>query len=317
MKTINLPMNITADKAHAEWESLPASAPKQQRDAYYRRWKCLNLGVTHEKVSYIESGTTAGTAPITASGREETRKAILPATPHLPRTIRPGPPKNAHKPPAQKPQPKEVKSCPSTVTATAGTPSARPAQPAKTNTPGPANPRSRAGLGRVPTIDPKDAPAIHHRISQLAEALGYGDIGINTRPVWGGVSQFGRKAGCNSESTLHDTIRTGKKIWPSVIDGIVKNFGASREWLLTGKGEMLEMAVQGAYYEPRNKHQGAAANWQPLIKRQPGGILFDRLAFNADQTFSILGTAALTSRFSAPNDKHSEPATGRATNTKK
>jgi hypothetical protein len=303
VNVIKLDMNITADEALAAHDALPQAAPKQKRDAYWRRYSRIKNGI-RDACTYTSSDEAQhATPPAAPADRLDMIRRIAERGESAPvRPLAPMP-----KPPAETKAPPWV------------------------HAPAP-KPRIRR-VGRKPAIDPRDTGAIHARIGQLAAALGYGTFGVDgVKPVWGAFSQFARKAGCVSESVTHETIRAGTKIWPSVIDGLVENLGASPEWLLHGTGEMLAMAVEGAHFEPRPTktpprqpsrfaapppaHPGKAiadpeAMTQPLIKRPPGGALFDPIAFNADQTFSIVGKKAFVSRYASANEAPSEQPGGK------
>lgn len=277
MNVITLDMDITADEAIVAHDALPQTAPKQKRDAYWRRYSRIKNGITDACTYTSSDEAEQATPPASPADRVEMIRNLA---------------EKGKSAPVRTPAPKQAPS------------------------PRPANPRTRTG--RTASIPATDRSGIHARINSLAEALGYGDLGFGRNIKWGAAAQFARKAGLTSQSTYHDTVRCGRKIWPAVIEAIAENFGASRKWLLTGHGDMLEMAVESAHFNPAGKKatppdpmlqpliklpEPDAANWQPLIKRPPGGVLFDPIAFNVDQTFSIVGKAAFTSRFATPNDQ--------------
>ena len=291
MKTISLDMTITAEQARAEWEDLPESTLPHIKDSYWRRYCRRKEGMSNP-VTY-----TVAESP-TASFKERPL--------HVPPGI--AAKLTARKAQVQTPAP------------------AKPAADLKPQKPIARNPRQN--IGRAPGIDPADYPAIHARILQAARELGYGDLQSGgTNKIHGAAAAFTRAAAIPGTQSFHDTVTTGRKIWPKVIEQIARGIGISREWMLHGAAG--DEATEGMFnsmcpirFKPRptvteRRNQIIAAAAPELAtkypsrrtleekrdaimsKRPPGGVLFDALVLNADQTFSVIGPRAFTSAFAA------------------
>lgn len=199
-----LDMTVSLDVAREEWDALP-DGPK--KNAYWQRY----CQIRHGKVDPENPVPHTDPASPTPPAKQK------PATDRLD-MIR----NLATKGESERPRSK-VSSKQSAV-----------------SSPKPIARNPRQDIGRAPAIDPTHYPAIHARILQAARELGYGDLqrgGANK--IHGASCAFQRNANIPSSQTFNDTVTTGCKIWPKVIDQIATGIGIMKLWLLSGEDAML------------------------------------------------------------------------------
>lgn len=219
MTTIKLDMTITADAALAEHDALPPDAPRQVTEAYWRRYSRLKNDL-RTPVSYVETSGKSGGSCLNTPPPAAPVQAPAQKPENMPLT--------------QKPKPKP----------TAGASSSPPPPPEKRS--------NLCAKGRTSVIPAENRPAIHQRINRKLADMGWGAPGIGIPAPHGAIGKLQTLTGMTS-SDYHHTIRSGGRIYPHVLKRLHEHLGIREEWLLTGEGDPLWAAVEGAHYEPKKK----------------------------------------------------------------
>ena len=209
MTAITLDMTLSAASAHREWEEEESkSQPNPARKAaLWRRYMQL-------RDCEARDGDPAKLMPVkyieTDNGTTFSRSAPAP-------TGRDG--RNAEEGTARK---SDTRKCAETISK-----SARPGDSRKDGTNQPAK-----KMKRKPEIDPWLYPAIHKRIGKALATLGY-------TPGKGGTMKGARQTCGISAASWHFAVNAGTQITRGILDKLSAALGIGREWLETGKGEML------------------------------------------------------------------------------
>lgn len=214
-------MTISPAEALKEFDALPESAPKQKRDAYWRRYARLQNGLT-DPCTYVEAGPAVASKPKPkpTADRLDMIKQVAAGV----------------RPPAQ--------------------PAARAATPAKTAV-RPTRSKCNLPRGRRTSVIPKSKHAeIHYRINRQLADMGWGGPGIGLPAPHGAVTKLQKLTGIGS-SEYHHTIRAGTDIFPVVLRKLHETMGINEEWLITGKGEPLHDLVDGAFYRDGKRRTAA------------------------------------------------------------